>query len=100
MADQICRECGFMHPVTAEGECTIAMAKNDPERYKQFMLEKQLSEVHIKIDGSPSDPFLHHLTNLYNVIKFHISDKKITDVKKLFANLTVLVQKYLEQYKE
>lgn len=71
-----CSECGFIHPPIPQGQ--------------------RCPNAKVEVKGVDPADVRKFIVDLGNVILFHIETKKITDSKKIFGDITLMVAKYME----
>ncbi len=71
-----CDQCGLIHPPLPMGQ--------------------RCPNAKVEVKGVDPNDVRKFLVDLSNVILFHIESKKISDTKKIFGEITLLIAKYRE----
>ena len=76
---EVCSQCGLSHPPIAQGS-------------KCPMVKDKVGDIEVDLNS--------YLVRLKPVLIANIQKREIKDLDKLFLQLIMLIQKYLDSYKE
>ena len=73
-----CSECGMLHPPLPQGQ--------------------RCPNAKVVVEGVKDEDVRKFVNDLNTIMLYHIQTKKISNTKKLFGEITLLVAKHMESY--